>query len=120
ELAAFLAPEPIPVRLFTEYVTLLEEPLRAAAADPDALADTIGAPVSCSLAPRSPDGFQLHRLVQAVIRHRLETRRIVPSISDEDMAGWAAAIGMKAAAHSPQRDPGLGGVVADQSSIHQT
>ncbi|MGY1764698.1 SARP family transcriptional regulator, partial [Geodermatophilus sp. SYSU D00779] len=42
ELAAFLAPEPIPVRLFTEYVTLLEEPLRAAAADPDALADTIG------------------------------------------------------------------------------
>src|SRR4051794_2519862 len=75
ELAAFLAPEPIPLHLFTEYATLLEEPLRTVAAAPDALADTVGALVSYSLARRSPDGFQLHRLVQAVIRHQLPPDR---------------------------------------------
>ncbi len=41
------------------------------AADPDALADTLGALVGYSLARRHPDGFQVHRLVQAVIRQRL-------------------------------------------------
>ncbi len=75
ELAAFLASEPIPLRLFTEHAALLEEPLRDTAADPDALADTVGALVGYSLARRSPDGFELHRLVQAVIRHQLETDR---------------------------------------------
>jgi hypothetical protein len=42
ELAAFLAPEPIPLTLFTSHPELLDEPLRATAADPDALADTVG------------------------------------------------------------------------------
>jgi hypothetical protein len=71
ELAAFLAPEPIPLALFTGHPELLSEPLRGIAADPDALADTVGALVGYSLARRSPDGFQVHRLVQAVIRHQL-------------------------------------------------
>ena len=71
ELAAFLAPEPIPLSLFTGHAALLEEPLRSIAGDPDALADTVGTLVGYSLARRSPDGFQLHRLVQAVIRHQL-------------------------------------------------
>jgi hypothetical protein len=71
ELAAFLAPEPIPLTLFTGHPELLDEPLRGIAADPDALADTIGALVGYSLARRSPDAFQLHRLLQAVIRHQL-------------------------------------------------
>jgi hypothetical protein len=75
ELAAFLAPEPIPLTLFTGHPELLDEPLRSTAADPDALADTVGALVGYSLARRHPDGFQLHRLVQAVIRHQLETDR---------------------------------------------
>jgi hypothetical protein len=43
ELAAFLAPEPIPLCLFSDHAELLEEPLRSIAADPDALADTVGA-----------------------------------------------------------------------------
>ena len=71
ELAAFLAPEPIPLSLFSAHPELLDEPLRAAAADPDALDDVLGAVVGLSLARRQADSFQLHRLVQAVIRQRL-------------------------------------------------
>jgi DNA-binding SARP family transcriptional activator len=70
ELAAFLAPEPIPLRLFTAHPELLEEPLRMAAADPDAFDDVLGAVVGLSLARRQPDSFQLHRLVQAIIRQQ--------------------------------------------------
>ena len=70
ELAAFLAPEPIPLRLFTAHPELLDEPLRTAAADPDALDDVLEAVVGLSLARRQPDSFQLHRLVQAVIRQQ--------------------------------------------------
>ena len=54
ELAAFLAPEPIPLSLFGDHADLLDEPLRATAADPDALADTVGALVGYSLARRHP------------------------------------------------------------------
>ncbi|SDZ02097.1 NB-ARC domain-containing protein [Geodermatophilus africanus] len=75
ELAAFLAPEPVPLTLFTGHPELLDEPLRTTAADPDALADTVGALVGYSLARRHPDAFKLHRLVQAVIRHRLPLDR---------------------------------------------
>jgi hypothetical protein len=71
QLAAFLAPEPIPLTLFGDHAGLLDEPLRTVAEDPDALADTVGALVGYSLARRSGDGFQVHRLVQAVIRHQL-------------------------------------------------
>jgi hypothetical protein len=75
ELAAFLAPEPIPLSLIGDRTELLGEPLRATATDPDALADTLGALVGYSLARRHPDAFQLHRLVQAVIRHQLPPDR---------------------------------------------
>ena len=71
QLAAFLAPEPIPLSLIGEHAELLDEPLRITAADPDALADTVGALVGYSLTRRSTDGFQVHRLVQAVIRQQL-------------------------------------------------
>jgi hypothetical protein len=54
ELAAFLAPEPIPLSLVGEHAELLDEPLRSTAADPDTLADTVGALVGYSLARRSP------------------------------------------------------------------
>ncbi|MGR6963211.1 FxSxx-COOH system tetratricopeptide repeat protein [Geodermatophilus sp. URMC 61] len=75
ELAAFLAPDPIPLCLFGGHAELIEEPLGTVAADPDALADTVGALVGYSLARRSPDAFQLHRLVQAVIRQQLPADR---------------------------------------------
>ncbi|MGY1763749.1 FxSxx-COOH system tetratricopeptide repeat protein [Geodermatophilus sp. SYSU D00779] len=71
ELAAFLAPEPIPLALFHGHAALLKEPLRVAAADPDALTDTVSALVGYSLAYRQADSFRVHRLVQAAIRHQL-------------------------------------------------
>jgi hypothetical protein len=75
ELSAFLAPEPIPLSLMSDHAELLDEPLRSVAADPDALTDAVGALVGYSLARRHPDGFQVHRLVQAVIRQRLSPDR---------------------------------------------
>jgi hypothetical protein len=78
QVAAFLAPEPIPLHLFTGHdrhdgghVELLAEPLRAVAADPDALDDVIGQIVGYSLARRQGEQIRLHRLVQAAIRHQL-------------------------------------------------
>jgi hypothetical protein len=102
EVAAYLAPEPSPLSLFNGHAELLDEPLRATAADPDALADTVGALVGYSLARRHADGFQVHRLVQAVIRHRLPAdrqqataERVVALLAaacpgdPEDPASWA-------------------------------
>jgi hypothetical protein len=91
ELAAFLAPEPIPLWLFGGHPEQLDEPLHGTAADPDALADTVGALVGYSLARRSPDGFQLHRLVQAVIRHQLDP--------DRQQATAERVVALLAAAH---------------------
>ena len=90
-LAAFLAPEPIPLRLFTGRPELLDEPLRTAATDQDALSDVVGTMVGFSLARRQPTGFQLHRLVQAVIRHQLT--------ASEQQATAQQVLGLLAAAH---------------------
>jgi hypothetical protein len=78
ELAAFLAPEPVPLSLIHDHAALLGEPLRTAAAASDALADTLGALVGYSLARRHADDFQVHRLVQAVIRQQLPHDRQHP------------------------------------------
>jgi tetratricopeptide (TPR) repeat protein len=53
ELCAWLAPEPIPLDLFTRHSGQLPEPLASAAADPVAFADEIGALIGYSLARRS-------------------------------------------------------------------
>ena len=89
ELAASLAPEPIPLCLFGDHPELLDEPLRGIAADHDALADTVGELVGYSLAHRSPDGFQVHRLVQGVIRYQLPSDR--QSVTAERVMALLAA-----------------------------
>jgi hypothetical protein len=71
QLAAFLAPEPIPLRLFAEHAELLAEPLRTIATDADELDDLVGLIVGLSLIRRQGDRIQVHRLVQAMIRHQL-------------------------------------------------
>ncbi|MGR6966289.1 FxSxx-COOH system tetratricopeptide repeat protein [Geodermatophilus sp. URMC 61] len=124
QLAAFLAPEPIPLSLFGEHAELLEEPLRTTAADPDALADTVGALVGYSLARRSPGGFQIHRLVAAVIRHRLPPARqqateqwVVALLAaaspgaPDDPASWDAyaELAPHVLATAPQGDPSPAG-----------
>jgi hypothetical protein len=69
-VCAYLAPEPVPLDLFTAHAGLLPEPLSTAAADPLAFTDAIAVLVDYSLAKRTPAGLQLHRLVQATIRAR--------------------------------------------------
>jgi hypothetical protein len=91
ELAAFLAPEPIPLQLFSQHPELLAEPLRSAATDPDTLDDAVGAMVGFSLARRRADAFQLHRLVQAAIRQQLGP--------DQQQATTDRVLGLLAAAH---------------------
>jgi hypothetical protein len=69
-VCAWLAPEPVPLDLFTAHADLLPEPLASAAADPLAFTDAIAVLVDYSLAKRTAAGLQLHRLVQATIRAR--------------------------------------------------
>ncbi|RFU18916.1 SARP family transcriptional regulator [Geodermatophilus marinus] len=119
ELAAFLAPEPIPLSLIGDHPEVLDEPLRAAAADQDALTDAVGALVGYSLARRHPDGFQVHRLLQAVIDQQLRCDQRQRAVSQaaallaaahpgdpEDPATWPAYADLAphALATAPQAD----------------
>ena len=70
DLCAYLAPEPIPLDLFTAHAELLPPPLAEAAADVLAFNEVVAALVDYSLAKRTQTGLQLHRLVQGVIRAR--------------------------------------------------
>ncbi|MEU0394142.1 FxSxx-COOH system tetratricopeptide repeat protein [Streptomyces sp. NPDC006208] len=64
ELCALLAPEPIPLDLFTGSPDLLNVP----AADPLAWDTTVGALAGLGLARRGNASLVLHRLVQAAVR----------------------------------------------------
>ncbi|MEA2429503.1 MAG: hypothetical protein QOF37_3131 [Thermoleophilaceae bacterium] len=70
DLCAYLAPEAIPLDLFTNHPDLLPSPLAQAAADPVDFADVLAVLVDFSLARWGSNGLQVHRLVQAAIRAR--------------------------------------------------
>jgi hypothetical protein len=74
DVCAYLAPEPVPLDLFTAHPDLLPEPLATIAADPLDFAEAIAVLVDYSLAKRTAAGLQLHRLVQAAIRARHTTQ----------------------------------------------
>ena len=76
EICSYLAPEPVPLDLFTAHAELLPAPLSSAASDPLAFNDTIAVLVDYSLAKRSPAGLQVHRLVQAAARARRDGTRL--------------------------------------------
>jgi hypothetical protein len=78
EVCAYLAPEPVPLDLFTAHADLLPTPLSAAAADRLALTEAIRVLADYSLASRSSAGIQVHRLVQAATRARREGSRLPP------------------------------------------
>ena len=120
ELAAFLAPEPIPLDLFAGHPELLGEPLAAVARDPDELSDAVGALVGYSLARRHRSAFQVHRLLQAVVRNRLPADRQRDTAAEvlgllvaaapgdpEDPLGWAgyARLAPHVLATAPSGDP---------------
>ena len=67
-LCAYLAPEPIPLDLFTNHSEQLPTPLDQVVGDVLAVGETVGALVDYSLARRTEGGLVVHRLVQAVIR----------------------------------------------------
>jgi hypothetical protein len=67
-ICAYMAPESIPLDLFTNHPDLLPAPLSDAASDTLAFNEAIAALVDYSLAKRTDSGLQVHRLVQAALR----------------------------------------------------
>ena len=95
-LAAFMAPDDIPTSLISEGAEHLLEPLDAAAADPLELDDALAALRRSSLAEAAEQSMSVHRLVQAVVRDRLD---------DDDKKAWAAsAVGLVNAAFPYERE----------------
>jgi TIR domain/Tetratricopeptide repeat/NB-ARC domain len=69
-LCAFLAPEPVPVDLFTGAAAELPTALAARAADPIAWRETLTQVSRHALARLDHRGLQMHRLTQAILRDR--------------------------------------------------
>jgi hypothetical protein len=70
DICAYLAPEAIPLDLFTKHPERLPAPLSDTAADGLAFGEAIAELVDYSLAKRTASGLQIHRLVQAALRAR--------------------------------------------------
>jgi hypothetical protein len=75
EVAAFLAPEPIPLSLFPAASDRLPAPLGPAAADPLAFRCTVARLSRYGLAQVSADTLLIHRLAQAMLRQRLSAEQ---------------------------------------------
>ncbi len=70
DLCAYLAPERIPVDLFTGHPDLLPGPLSEAAGDPLKFNRVLGILVDYSMMKRTSAGLQVHRLIQGAMRAR--------------------------------------------------
>ncbi|MDQ3764841.1 MAG: tetratricopeptide repeat protein [Actinomycetota bacterium] len=70
DVAAWLAPEPIPFSLFTTHPEQLPPQAAAAVADPLAFTDLTGVLRRRALVRLETDSMQLHRLVAALLRER--------------------------------------------------
>jgi tetratricopeptide (TPR) repeat protein len=69
-LAAWLAPEPIPLTLFTEHPDRLPDPLRSTAGDPLAVAELTDLVRRRGLAQVTAQTIRLHRVPAALLRDR--------------------------------------------------
>jgi tetratricopeptide (TPR) repeat protein len=92
-LAAHMAPEPIPITLFTAHPDRLPAQLMAAAGDPLMFADLLGVLRRRALARIQTDSLQLHRLVQALLRTHLTSTG-----SNSDQNTQATVLGLLRAA----------------------
>ncbi len=72
QIAAFLAPEPIPLTLFTNAADQLPEPLASVVADPLAWRGALAALNRSALARASAESLLMHRLTQAILRTQPE------------------------------------------------
>jgi hypothetical protein len=70
DLCAYLAPEGIPLDLFTGHTDLLPAPLAVAAVDELAFDEAIAVLVDYSLLKRTETGLQIHRVLQGALRAR--------------------------------------------------
>jgi hypothetical protein len=98
-VCAFLAPEPVPVQLFTGAAARLPAVLAGQAADPVAWRQVLGRVSRSALARVDPDGLLMHRLTQAIIRSclppgqatatrvRTEVPRAFRTVIHEDVSG---------------------------------
>jgi hypothetical protein len=79
-LAAYLAPEPIPLILFTTQPSQLPDPLATAAADELAFAELTGLLRQHGLACVKPGTLVLHRLLAAILRTQPHRQQDLPSL----------------------------------------
>jgi hypothetical protein len=70
EICAYLAPEGIPLDLFTKHADLLTAPLAATAADVLAFGEAAATLLDYALVKGGPSMVHMHRLVQAALRGR--------------------------------------------------
>ena len=70
DLCAYLAPDRIPLDLFTGHPDLLPQPLATAAADELAFDEAVAVLSDYSLVSRTEAGLQVHRLLQGALRTR--------------------------------------------------
>lgn len=81
DIIAYLAPESIPLDLFTQYPDRLPHPLADAVTNPLSFPKTVATLVDYSLVKQTPSGLQLHRLVQAAVRARHTPTPPAPAIT---------------------------------------
>jgi hypothetical protein len=79
-LAAYLAPERIPLTLFTTHPTQLPDPLVAVAADPLAFTELTRLLRQYGLARVEPTTLMLHRLVAAILRTQPHHHQELPTL----------------------------------------
>ncbi|MGB8201676.1 MAG: FxSxx-COOH system tetratricopeptide repeat protein, partial [Pseudonocardiaceae bacterium] len=79
-LAAYLAPEPIPLTLFTTHPTQLPDLLATTAGDPLAFAELTRLLRQYGLARVEPATLQLHRLLAAILRTQPHPTQDLPTL----------------------------------------
>jgi hypothetical protein len=81
---AWLAPEPVPLTLFTEHPEVLHTPLDEAAANALTFADTTTSLRRRGLAQVTPTAITLHRVPAALLRDR--------AIDPQEKTNWASTV----------------------------
>jgi DNA-binding SARP family transcriptional activator len=80
-VAAYLAPEPIPLTVFSSSAAQLPDPLATAAADPLAFTALIRLLRQHGLARIEPTSLALHRLLAAILRTQLDQQPDLPTVA---------------------------------------
>ena len=79
-VTAYLAPEPIPLTLFTTRPALLPDPLAGAAGDPLAFTELTRLLRQYGLARVEPTTLTLHRLLAAILRAQPDQQQDLPTL----------------------------------------